>query len=69
MYICVCDMDVFVHMCMQEYTYKFTLVVVCMHQCTHAPEDQRSRLVSASISIHLTLEIGSVIKPVAHWFT
>lgn len=62
-------MDVFVHMCIQVYTYEFTLVVVCIHQCTHEPEDQRSRLVSASISIHLTLEIGSVIKPVAHWFT
>lgn len=57
------------HMCMQVHTNKFTLVVVCVHQCTHAPEDQRSSLVYSSISIHLTLEIGSVIKPVAHWFT
>lgn len=65
MCIFVCDIDMFVHMCIQVCTYEFTLVV-CMLQCTHAHEDQRSRLVSASISIHLTLEIGSVIKHVAH---
>lgn len=62
----VCDIAVFVHMCIQVYTCEFTLVVVCIHQCTHVHEDQRLRLVSSSTSIHLTLEIGSVIKPIAH---